>query len=130
MTLAPLIVPGNTLGYPSINTVRWRSGVTQASASFSAIGAEETLWRNFDFSPALAVGETLTGTPGCAVIVLSGTDATPSARVLIGPTITGTIVSVRLGTMLAGVVYQLLITVATSASQALGLAAVQNCTIV
>jgi len=91
----------------------------QALVNYSPCGTQETVDRGIDFSNGLATGETLTGTATCAVSVTLGTDASSQSRLLAGPTISGTIVGVLLGTMLPSVTYQILITVGTSAGQTL-----------
>ena len=97
----------------------------QAVGNFSSCGAEETVSRAINFAPGLASGETLTGTPTCTITVVSGTDSSPSSRLLGGPTISGTQVGVLLGTMLSGTTYQIEITVHTSNSQVLACYALQ-----
>lgn len=96
-----------------------------ATLNFSACSPAEQVSRAMDFSPALAAGESLTGTPVCSVSVLSGSDPTPSNRLVGGPTISGTQVGVLLGTMIAGCVYQITMTVLTTKNQTLVLYASQ-----
>ena len=101
--------------------------MAQATASFPSIGAAESLVRTFDFSAALATEETLTGTPTCTISVLSGVDATPDSRLLEGPAIVESTVTVLIGDMLPGVVYQVLVVVSTSGGQTFDLWALQPC---
>ena len=102
--------------------------MAQSSTFFPAAGPEETVWRSFNFTGGLVTpGETLMGAPVVTVTVLNGTDAAPQSRLLSGPAVSGNVVSVLLGTMLSNVVYQLLVTVTTSAGQVLELWATQAC---
>lgn len=91
-----------------------------AQKTFSEAAPEDIVLRGIDFANGLVFpGEMLLGVPTCTLILVEGVDLTPQARLMGTPTITGTIVTVKLGTMLDGCVYQVLITVQTSAGQVL-----------
>jgi hypothetical protein len=98
----------------------------RAALDFSPIYSNEQVTLSFDFSPSLATGETIS-TATTSITVVSGTDSTPSLR-LIGPTtISGTIVLQQVGTYQAGVTYDVLATVTTSTGQILTTNAHQMC---
>ena|ERR1035437_595086 len=72
----------------------------------------------FDFTSDLAVGETISS-QSVAAIVYSGTDASPSAIVNGSATASGSIVTQSVHAGVVGVLYELLCTITTSASQTL-----------
>ena len=84
--------------------------------------SNETVNTTFDFTSRLAAGETIS-TAVTTASVWSGTDAAPSSLINGSASISGqkVIQSVTAGTL--GVVYELLCTITTSASQTLALAA-------
>ena len=73
---------------------------------------------SFEFSEVLASGESLS-TASCSVIVLDGTDASPSGLLSGSATITGTKVYQRVHNGTAGVTYRIIVTVTTSAGSTL-----------
>jgi bifunctional N-acetylglucosamine-1-phosphate-uridyltransferase/glucosamine-1-phosphate-acetyltransferase GlmU-like protein len=73
---------------------------------------------SFEFSEVLASGESLS-TASCSVIVLDGTDASPSSLLSGSATITGTKVYQRVHNGTAGVTYRIIVTVTTSAGSTL-----------
>ena len=81
----------------------------------------ETRNETFDFISRLAVGETIS-TQVVAATVYSGVDASPSAVVSGSATASGTQVTQKLTGGVAGVIYQLICTITTSAGQTLQLA--------
>ena len=101
--------------------------MSQSLTTFAPLGASETVTRTFNFAAGLAKGETLQGTPVCVISVLSGTDGAPASRLLGGPTIIGATVTILIGGMVAGVTYQLLVEVGTSAGQTLSCWSPQSC---
>lgn len=84
--------------------------------------ANETKTYTFDFTSQLAASETIS-TASTAASVYSGTDASPSAIINGAATISGQTVtqSITAGTL--GVLYEVLCTITTSASQTLALSA-------
>lgn len=78
----------------------------------------------FDFSSLLAAGETITG-KSVTASVYSGTDALASSIISGGATSSGAVVTqlITLVGKTAGVVYELLCTITTSAGQTLRLSA-------
>lgn len=75
----------------------------------------------FDFTSDLAVGETIS-TQVVTATVYSGTDANPSAIISGVASASGAIVSQKITAGTAGVIYTLLCTITTSASQTLTIA--------
>lgn len=75
----------------------------------------------FDFSSLLAVGETIS-TQSVAATVYSGTDASPSSIISGSATASGAVVSQKITAGTVGVIYKLVCTITTSASQTLQLA--------
>jgi hypothetical protein len=90
----------------------------RAFRDFSPIYPTEQVTLSFDFSPALAVGETI-GSPSLSIAVVSGIDATPSARLIGAASISGSFVLQAVGTMQVGVIYDIIATVTTSSGQIL-----------
>lgn len=80
----------------------------------------ETVKLVFDFISRLAVGETIS-TQAVVATVWTGTDATPSAIVSGVASASGTKVTQAITGGTAGVVYKLVCTITTSASQTLSL---------
>jgi hypothetical protein len=88
---------------------------------------QETI--GFDFGPALKAGVTITSVATITCAVHSGTDATPSARLVGGSSIVASqatgapsaAVAQNIGNMLAGVTYVLQCVVNTSDGQKLSL---------
>ena len=68
---------------------------------------------SFNYSPILAVGETIL-TANCIVQVKDGTDPNPSAIMVGSPAIDGAVVVQRIYGGLSGVIYRLEMTVTTS----------------
>jgi len=79
----------------------------------------ETTIFGFDFALDLGLGETITSVSFFCNVAQSSIaiDATPSARLLGSPSISGTIVSQLGGTFVAGVTYQIGATITTSQGQ-------------
>lgn len=82
----------------------------------------ETVNEIFDFTSLLAVGETLS-TASTTASVYSGTDASPSSIINGSASISGAKVTQSITGGTLGVLYELLCTVTTSASQTLSLSA-------
>lgn len=80
--------------------------------------AGETATYTFDFSSQLASGETIV-TQVCAATVYSGTDLTPSAIISGSATASGAVVSQKITAGTLGVLYEVICTITTSASQTL-----------
>ncbi|MHB8413931.1 MAG: phage fiber-tail adaptor protein [Acidiferrobacteraceae bacterium] len=78
----------------------------------------ETATYTFDFLSRLAVGETIS-TQVCAATVYSGVDASPSSIISGSATASGSVVSQNITAGVAGVIYQIVCTITTSASQTL-----------
>ena len=78
----------------------------------------ETKTYQFDFASDLASGETLSSYSTVAT-VYSGTDASPSSIISGSASASGSIVSQKITAGTVGVIYQLLCTAVTSASQTL-----------
>jgi hypothetical protein len=97
-----------------------------ASNDFSTLGTSESPFRSIDFADGLAAGETIQSA-ACTISVLEGTDADAADRVISGPSISGSIITVQLGTMLDAVTYRVLITVTTSLGQVLSAFCQQPC---
>lgn len=81
----------------------------------------ETATVRFDFISRLAVGETIS-TKSVVATVYTGVDATPSAVISGAASSSGTVVSQLVTGGVAGVIYQLVCTITTSAGQTLQLA--------
>ena len=75
-----------------------------------------------DFTSQLAIGETIS-TQVVAATVYSGTDASPSAVISGAATASGAVVTQKITAGVVGVIYELLCTITTSASQTLELSA-------
>lgn len=86
--------------------------------SFSYKITTEVKSLSFDFSQVLASGETLS-TSTCTVIVVDGTDATPSNLLSGGTSIIGNKIYQQVHNGTAGVIYRLIATVTTSAGNTL-----------
>lgn len=99
----------------------------RAARDFSPIFPTEQVVLSFDFSPALAVGETLTSAQSVAVALVSGIDATPASRLIGGSAITGSFVTQMVGTLQPGAVYDFIATVTTSTGEILSTNAHQEC---
>lgn len=80
--------------------------------------AGETKVYTFDFSSALANGETLSA-PAVTASVYSGTDAAPSSLISGVASASGAVVSQKITGGTLGVLYELLCTVTTSLGQTL-----------
>ena len=91
----------------------------RALHDFSPIYPTEQVVISFDFSPALAIGEVLTGVPAVSALLVSGTDVAPSSRLIGSPSIAGNFVLQEIGTCQGGSLYNFISTVATSAGQVL-----------
>jgi hypothetical protein len=91
---------------------------TNLPGDFSPIYGTEQVTLSFDFSPALASGETLL-TPVVSIVLVSGTDATPAARLIGSPFIIGTFVLQAIATLQTGATYDVVATVGTTAVQIL-----------
>jgi len=70
--------------------------------------------RGFDFTSQLATGETITGAPTVTISVVSGVDTNPSSHLIGSPSVSGNIVSQVIGTLVGGVVYNLVATISTN----------------
>lgn len=68
---------------------------------------------SFNYSPVLAVGETIL-TAECTIQVKDGSDPNPSAIMVGSPAISGPVVVQRISGGLSGVIYRLEMTVTTS----------------
>lgn len=86
--------------------------------SFSYKFTTEVKSLSFDFSQVLSSGETIS-TATCTVVVIDGTDATPSNILSGGTSIIGSKVYQQVQNGIAGVTYRLVVTIATSASNTL-----------
>lgn len=82
----------------------------------------ETKSYDFDFTSLLAPSETIS-TKSVAASVYSGTDASPSGIVSGSATSSGAVVSQKITAGTVGVIYKLVCTITTSASQTLQLVA-------
>lgn len=89
---------------------------------FSPKYTGDTLTLSFDFAAQLASGETIS-TQVVTATVYSGTDGSPSAIISGSASASGSIVSQKVTAGTAGVIYDLLCSVTTSAGQTLGLSA-------
>jgi hypothetical protein len=76
----------------------------------------------FDFSPAMGTGETITASSS-TVLVVSGTDASPTSILQGSPVVSGQQVAQRVYGGLDGVIYRIQMTVTTSAANTLVLLA-------
>jgi hypothetical protein len=85
---------------------------------FSPIYTTEQVVLSFDFSLALATGETLSS-PVVSIVVVSGIDTTPVSRLIGSPSISGSVVMQMIGTTQAGAIYDVIATVGTNAGQTL-----------
>jgi hypothetical protein len=95
-----------------------------AGSDFDEIDVNEKPVLTFDFSKyPLAVGETVASVVwSCSVAdYATVTDSTPSARLLTGPTISGTQTLYQVGTMIAGVKYRMAAQATTTLGQILNL---------
>jgi hypothetical protein len=86
--------------------------------SFSYKFTTEVKSLSFDFSQVLASGETIS-TAVCTVVVIDGTDSTPSNLLSGGATIIGFKVYQQVQNGVAGVTYRLVATITTSAGNTL-----------
>ena len=94
--------------------------------TLSGILVNETKTITFDFTGDLASGETIS-TKVVVATVYSGVDATPSTTVSGTATSSGAVVSQAVLGVTIGVLYQLLCTITTSASQTLKKSAFLAC---
>lgn len=78
----------------------------------------ETKTYEFDFASDLATAETIS-TQSVVATVYSGTDGSPSSIISGSATASGSVVSQKITAGVLGVIYKLLCTVTTSASQTL-----------
>ena len=85
-----------------------------ANAFSYKITSESELF-TFDYSPVLNTGETINSAT-CTVIVMSGTDANPSAILSGSPAINGALVSQRVVSGVSDVTYRLTMTASTNQS--------------
>lgn len=92
--------------------------MTQSRVIFNGKLVGETITLTFDFTSRLASGETIS-TKSVAATVYSGTDASPSSIISGSATSSGAVVSQVVTAGTAGVLYSLLCTITTSASQTL-----------
>jgi len=76
--------------------------------------------QTFDFISSLAASETIS-TQVTTCTVYSGVDASPSSVIMGAATASGTIVTQKIGGGVAGVIYELLCKITTSAGQTLEL---------
>lgn len=102
-------------------------GSAMSLPTFDKKDPAETVMLTWDFSAALATGETLTGTPSITLVVQSGIEDPPALTLVDSPSIDGTSTQVQQvvsgGTQ--GISYGLKATVSTSnAAKVLALAAV------
>src|ERR1700676_2325359 len=98
----------------------------RAVRDFSPIYPTEQVVLSFDFSPALAIGETLV-TQTVLITLVAGVDATPSSRLIGLPSISGSVVMQAIGTLQAGATYDIVATVVTSTGEILTTNAHQTC---
>jgi hypothetical protein len=80
----------------------------------------ETVSLVFDFASRLSVGETITG-QGSTAYLYSGVDATPTAILSGSPSTSGTKVTQKVTGGVVGAIYDVLVTVTTSAGQTLSI---------
>ena len=104
----------------------------RALRDFSPIYTTEQVTLSFDFSSALAVGETLLTqasplSPAMSIGVVTGIDATPTSRFIGTPSIIGALVVQMIGALVPNTTYDVVATVSTSASQTLTLNAHIGC---
>lgn len=78
--------------------------MTKLTADYSDTPAGVTSTYTFDFSYDLPGGDTITGA-SWTLVVVSGTDSSPSSRLIGAPTINGALVSQQIGNTPAGVRY-------------------------
>src|ERR1700730_13418309 len=90
----------------------------RATRDFSPIYPTEQVALSFDFSPALAVGETIIS-PVVSVVLALGVDATPTSRLIGSRAVVGSAVVQAVGTLQPGATYDFIATVGTSAGQIL-----------
>ena len=86
--------------------------------SFSYKFTTEVKPLSFDFSQVLASGETIS-TATCTVLVIDGTDPTPSNILSGGASIIGSKIYQQVQSGVAGVTYRLVATITTSAGNTL-----------
>jgi hypothetical protein len=97
--------------------------MARAAEDFSAIYPTEQVTLGMDFTKALAIfapGEAISS-PVVSIVLVEGTDATPNARLIGIPAISGNYVLQTVGTCQAGAVYDIIATVQTSGFQTLTL---------
>jgi len=92
--------------------------MTYMAESFSYKFTTENKPLSFDFSQVLATGESLS-TASCSVLVIDGTDASPSNLLSGGASIIGSKIYQQVHNGTAGVTYRLVATVTTSAGNTL-----------
>ena len=101
----------------------------RANRDFSPIYTTEKVTASLDFTKGLSIfapGETLV-TATMSIILVAGFDATPSARLLVGPQISGAFVMALVGTYQPGAIYNIIATAVTSGGQTLTTNAHQTC---
>jgi hypothetical protein len=82
---------------------------------FDPLDVNEVTILSFDFAKDLEIGETIT-TSAWSCTVATGTDATPTARLIGASDVSTTIVSHQFGTLIASVTYLLQASITTSLS--------------
>jgi hypothetical protein len=107
----------------------------RAARDFSPIYTTEQVTLSFDFTFALAVGETLLTqvsplSPTVSIAVITGIDATPSARLIGTPSVIGALVVKMFGTLQPNTTYNAIATVYTSAGQILTVNAHISCPLI
>jgi hypothetical protein len=111
--------PVRAMKYP--HPIRMASGMPRSAEDFSTIYPTEQATLGFDFTTALSIfapGETIS-TPTVSVVLVSGEDASPSARLIGVPSISGNFVLQSIGACQAGAVYDIIATTQTSGNQIL-----------
>lgn len=103
----------------------------RAKTDFTAVYPTESVTISFDFTDGLNVApttnETLSTIVDVSASVVSGIDTTSSTRLLGSPAISGNFVIQQVGTLQAGVIYNFIASVETSAGQILTTNAHQRC---
>lgn len=87
-------------------------------SDFSPADTAEIKDYSMDLAPALAAGETLSGSTW-SIDVVGGVDASASSRLIGSANITGTITTQRIGGLVAGTEYKLTAAVTTSTGEVL-----------
>jgi len=98
----------------------------RAARDFSPIYPTEQVVLSFDFSPAIAAGETLV-TSTVSIVLVAGVDATPASRLIGSPSIAGLIIMQMVGTCQSVATYDIIATVVTSAGETLTMNAHLTC---